>query len=89
MSSNIPYARLVRPLWKVLLLLLDGLDEFEGEKTELSNFIKSLAGDRVKICVASRPDPPFVDASAGLLCVIMRERNVGAIQAYRFDVLTQ
>ncbi|RTE76951.1 hypothetical protein BHE90_008571 [Fusarium euwallaceae] len=46
-----------------LALFLDGLDEFEGEPSELIQFVKDLVITHgVKICVASRPWTDFSDA---------------------------
>lgn len=42
-----------------ILILLDGLDEYAGEKAELVVFINALCSKGLKICLASRPDPPF------------------------------
>ncbi|RSL48492.1 hypothetical protein CEP53_009511 [Fusarium sp. AF-6] len=46
-----------------LALFLDGLDEFEGEPSELIQFVKDLVITHgVKVCVASRPWTDFSDA---------------------------
>lgn len=70
-----------------LLILLDGLDEYEGNKAELTNFIKALRRDGVKICTASRPEPPFPDAFAGLPSFRMQDLNFAAIKASGVEVL--
>jgi hypothetical protein len=44
------------------IFLLDGLDEYGGNKFELCSFIKSFPSTRMKVCIESRPDPPFPDA---------------------------
>lgn len=70
-----------------ILILLDGLDEYEGRQVELTNFIKDLHHKNIKICTASRPDPPFPDAFAGMQAILMQELNFGAIKSFSFDVL--
>ncbi|KIX93516.1 uncharacterized protein Z520_10694 [Fonsecaea multimorphosa CBS 102226] len=72
-----------------LMILLDGLDEYEGEQVGLCNFIKALRGDNVKICIASRPDPPFPDAFAGLPSFRMQDLNLSAIKKFGLHVLEQ
>ena len=42
-----------------ILLLIDGLDEFQGDHQALCRFLRELASPRSKVCVASRPDPPY------------------------------
>jgi hypothetical protein len=70
-----------------ILILLDGLDEYEGRKVELTNFIKALRRENIKICTASRPEPPFPDAFAGMPTILMQERNFDAIKSFSLDVL--
>ncbi|KIW63805.1 hypothetical protein PV04_08777 [Phialophora macrospora] len=52
-----------------IFLLIDGLDEFEGEfaeQVELVEFLKSLANcGNIKVCVSSRPWPVFESAFRG------------------------
>ncbi|KAJ4983048.1 hypothetical protein SVAN01_11464 [Stagonosporopsis vannaccii] len=43
-----------------LFLLIDGLDEYQGEEKDIVKFIRKLASHtRTKICVSSRPWPVF------------------------------
>jgi hypothetical protein len=42
--------------------LIDGLDEFDGEPREIIKLVLMAIRPNVKICVASRPWPPFEDA---------------------------
>ncbi|KIW80938.1 hypothetical protein Z517_03961 [Fonsecaea pedrosoi CBS 271.37] len=72
-----------------LMILLDGLDEYEGEQSGLCNFVKALQGDKIKICLASRPDPPFPDAFAGLPSFKMEVLNFKAIKMFGLHVLQQ
>ncbi|KAF2810879.1 uncharacterized protein BDZ99DRAFT_561448 [Mytilinidion resinicola] len=49
---------------KQFIFLIDGLDEYEGEKRELITFLKqllSLPNSKIKMCVSSRPWPVFED----------------------------
>ncbi|KAJ9500522.1 hypothetical protein H2202_003738 [Exophiala xenobiotica] len=71
-----------------LLILIDGLDEYEGQKVELTKFIKKLCISNVKVCVANRPDPPFPDAFAGSPSFQMQDLNYGAIRAFALDTLS-
>ncbi|OCK82825.1 hypothetical protein K432DRAFT_423847 [Lepidopterella palustris CBS 459.81] len=49
-----------------ICFFIDGLDEFEGDHTELLGSLLSLVqGSSVKICVSSRPWPVFIDAFHG------------------------
>jgi hypothetical protein len=70
-----------------LLIFIDGLDEYEGQKVELTNFIKELCFSSVKVCVASRGDPPFPDAFAGSPSFQMQDLNYGAIRAFALHTL--
>ena len=42
-----------------VFLLLDGLDEYQGNQWELAEFLRQIAGSRVRLCLASRPEPVF------------------------------
>lgn len=70
-----------------ILILVDGLDEYEGQKVELTNFIKALHRENIKICTASRPDPPFPDAFGSMPTIRMQELNFDAITSFCLDVL--
>lgn len=72
-----------------ILILVDGLDEYEGQKVELTNFIKALHRENIKICTASRPDPPFPDAFGNMPTIRMQELNFDAITSFCLDVLEQ
>ena len=67
-----------------ICILLDGLDEFEGDKWSLATFVRELANlsanPRVKICIASRPDPVFNFSFKDLATIKMDERNTPAIE---------
>ncbi|KAM7201098.1 hypothetical protein V8F33_003510 [Rhypophila sp. PSN 637] len=48
---------------RALVLFVDGLDEYEGNKTDLAQFVQDLISvshaDNFKICFSSRFEPPF------------------------------
>jgi len=70
-----------------IFLLLDGLDEYGGDKLELCSFIKSFPSTRMKICIASRPDPPFPDAFHALAQIRMDRLNTPGILAFVTEAL--
>ncbi|CAI0653755.1 unnamed protein product [Colletotrichum noveboracense] len=46
-----------------ILLLVDGLDEYSGEPSELTEFLGAIANSlNIKVCCASRPWPGFLKA---------------------------
>ncbi|KAK3324886.1 hypothetical protein B0H66DRAFT_587764 [Apodospora peruviana] len=58
-----PYCRTMAGTTFNLMLLIDGLDEFEGDHRDLITFIQELnTRDGVKICTSSRPWNVFEDA---------------------------
>ena len=71
-----------------LLLLLDGLDEYEGQKWDLIRFINDFHSAKVKICLASRGDPPFPDAFEGLPTLAMHKLNTPGIEAFAIHTLS-
>jgi hypothetical protein len=70
-----------------IFFLLDGLDEYGGDKFELCSFIKSFPSTRMKVCIASRPDPPFPDAFHGLAQIRMDRLNSPGILAFVTEAL--
>ena len=72
---------------KPIFLLLDGLDEYEGNKIELANFVKNISTKRVKICIATRPDPPFPDAFRNVSGIRMDRLNFPGILAFASETL--
>jgi len=65
-----------------MFVLLDGLDEYEGQKIGLVQFISSFKSLKVKICVASRGDPPFPDAFECYPTFAMHKLNTLGIEAF-------
>ena len=71
-----------------VLLFLDGLDEFDGNKGDLIIYIrKRLIATNTKVCLSCRPDPPFTTALDGLASLVMHEFNAAAIKAFCLDYL--
>jgi hypothetical protein len=70
-----------------IFLLLDGLDEYGGDKFELCSFIKSFPSTRMKVCIASRPDPPFPDAFHAVAQIRMDRLNAPGILAFVTETL--
>ncbi|KAI1608488.1 hypothetical protein EDD36DRAFT_423386 [Exophiala viscosa] len=52
------------------------------QQLQLVNFIKDQLGTRAKVCVASRPDPPFPDVFQGVPSFEMHDLNKKAIKEY-------
>ena len=73
---------------KEVLILVDGLDEYEGNVLEIIQFLKSLVINNysqeksVKICVSSRPEPVPSQLLQHLLHLSMSDHNTSGIQAY-------
>ncbi|KAK0110315.1 hypothetical protein ONS96_001932 [Cadophora gregata f. sp. sojae] len=61
------FTRLVEePRAPKIFLLIDGLDEYDGEHVDLVNVLQKLNGSpKIKICVSSRPWNVFEDAFGG------------------------
>jgi hypothetical protein len=70
-----------------LFVLLDGLDEYEGEKVELVTLINTLGSEHVRFCLASRSDPPFPDAFHGVPSFEMQRLNTPGIKAFAAQTL--
>ena len=74
----------LRKVWErysdPVCILLDGLDEYQGDKWALVNFLKETAKPRIKLCVASRPDPVFETAFKGVRQLKMQNMNKPAIE---------
>ena len=62
-----------------ICILLDGLDEYQGDKWDLADFLLTMANPRVKLCVASRPDLVFNSKFKQLPTIKMQEWNASAI----------
>lgn len=67
---------------------IDGLDEFHGEKSELSALIESLASySNVKLCISSRPWPVFEDAFNQKPSLMLQHRTSNDIKNYASENL--
>ena len=62
-----------------LCILLDGLDEYQGDKWDMANFLLETATSQVKLCIASRPDMVFEIAFKNTPTIKMQEWNSPAI----------
>lgn len=65
-----------------MLILLDGLDEYAGDKVDLVVFINELCTKNLKICLASRPEPPFPDAFCNIPSFEMNRLNRKGIHVF-------
>ncbi|TAQ87101.1 hypothetical protein B7494_g4578 [Chlorociboria aeruginascens] len=57
-----------------LCIFVDGIDEFEGDHRDISMFLRSLASNRIKIIVSSRPISGCVNAFRG--CPTLRLQDL-------------
>ena len=62
-----------------ICILLDGLDEYQGDKWDLADFLRKTASSGVKLCVASRPDRVFNSTFEQIPTIKMQEWNSPAI----------
>ena len=62
-----------------ICLLLDGLDEYQGNKWDLAAFLLEISSPRIKLCVASRPDAAFNIVFKDLPNINMQDWNTPAI----------
>lgn len=65
-----------------LALFIDGLDEFNGEHTELITLIRNLLLPNVKVCVSSRPWNVFADAYGGRPNLMLQDLTYPDIKDY-------
>jgi hypothetical protein len=71
-----------------LCLFVDGLDEYEGDETEIAElFAQFSTTDRIKCCVSSRPHKPFLDAFANIPSLRLQDLTYPDIQQYVSDKL--
>ena len=62
-----------------ICILLDGLDEYQGDKWDLANFLRETAASGIKLCVASRPDRVFNSTFEQIPTIKMQDWNYPAI----------
>ena len=62
-----------------ICILLDGLDEYQGDKWVLASFLRETESPGVKFCFASRPDRVFNSIFQQLPTIKMQELNTPAI----------
>ncbi|KAG6988517.1 hypothetical protein G7Y79_00072g097790 [Physcia stellaris] len=58
-----------------ICMLLDGLDEYSGDKWDLVKFLHETANAHVKLCVASRPSPEFNTTFENVPTIKMQDLN--------------
>lgn len=91
-AVNEVFKSTVRPV----LLLVDGLDEYEAArfgatettKPELCKFLKGICSRRTRVCIASRPDPPFPTEFRGVRTIKMDLLNKPGILSFATEELT-
>jgi hypothetical protein len=71
-----------------MCLFIDGLDEYEGEFTDIAEFCHNLAAlPRVKICISSRPSVEFCNAIETLPGLKLHHLTFGDISIYVKGIL--
>lgn len=74
-----------------LFLLIDGLDEYQGEDKDIVKLIRKLASNtRTKVCVSSRPWPVFeTEFGSSRNKLLLEELTCDDIKRYVHDELSQ
>ncbi|KAK3368778.1 hypothetical protein B0H63DRAFT_81443 [Podospora didyma] len=73
-----------------MCLFIDGLDEYDGDETEIARLFGKVSNSRrIKCCVSSRPHQAFIDAFEGRPTLRLEELSSPDIEAYVFDKLKQ
>jgi hypothetical protein len=71
-----------------LCLFIDGLDEYDGDETEIANLFGDISqSQNTKCCVSSRPHLAFKDAFAGLPGLRLEDLTYPDIQHFVMDKL--
>jgi hypothetical protein len=71
-----------------LCLFVDGLDEYEGDESEIAELFAHIsATDWVKCCVSSRPHKPFLDAFCNVPGLRLQNLTYRDVQQYVSDKL--
>ena len=70
-----------------VLLLLDGLDEYEGNMIELTQWVLKLNRPNTKVCLSSRPDPDLLAAFRAFPSVRMDIANRPGIRSFLQETL--
>lgn len=65
-----------------LALFIDGLDEFDGDHKELTEFVLKLSGPNVRICAASRPWLVFEDEFKNKPNLVLEQVTCKDIRVY-------
>lgn len=71
---------------EALILFMDGLDKYEGNRTDPSQFIQSLSSagrnKKVKIYISSRAEPPFLTLFRNYPCSSVDKQNMKGIRLW-------
>ena len=65
-----------------IFILIDGIDEFQGNHAEISAFLTSLASDRFKVVISSRPIPVCVQEFAACEQLRLQDLTAGDMRKY-------
>ena len=65
-----------------ICLFIDGIDEFEGDHEEISNFFISIPSALFKIVLSSRPIPVCVDIFTSCASLRLQDLTYGDIRSY-------
>ncbi len=71
-----------------LLFMIDGIDELEGDYTDLVQTILSVESVHVKFLVASRPIPACADAFAAMPKLQLQDLTTDDIRHYATEILS-
>lgn len=74
---------------KKFFILIDGLDEFEGQPKDIIGSVMGLARENVKLCLASRPWLQFEDAFGNKPNLLLEQLTENDINRYVTDHMRQ
>ena len=78
---------------QALILFIDGLDEYEGNKIDMSQFIQSLCSggrnNKIKVCFSSRAEPPFLTLFRNYPFLSVDRQNMKGIRLWSEVKLSQ
>jgi hypothetical protein len=71
-----------------ICIFIDGLDEYEGSVSQLIQLFRGIQRlEKVKLCIASRPTPMFLEAFESVPCIRMQDHNEDGIISYVFQTI--
>lgn len=71
-----------------MCFVIDGIDEYEGDHTEISSFLRSLSSEKLKMVLSSRPIAACEDAFADCPGLRLQDLTYSDIQLYVNDKLS-